>query len=156
MSANDPVWEVVQGASRSQGWLPWQAAQRSNTPKQDVPEGFAPERALAALRSLPAPFLGQTHLAAIHEMSSALISFLTPLRLRRNHTLLDPAGRRRIAGLVRQEQCQEATQQVNRFKEKTYLICMLKNNNYVSDNNGYADRCTSPIKATACLINGRL
>ncbi|WP_209208170.1 MULTISPECIES: hypothetical protein, partial [unclassified Herbaspirillum] len=106
MSANDPVWEVVQGASRSQGWLPWQAAQRSNTPKQDVPEGFAPERALAALRSLrvapprdashalPAPFLGQTHLAAIHEMSSALISFLTPLRLRRNHTLLDRAGSR--------------------------------------------------------------
>ena len=33
---------------------------------------------------------------------------------------------------------------------------MLKNNNYVSDNNGYADRCTSSIKATARLINGRL
>lgn len=32
---------------------------------------------------------------------------------------------------------------------------MLKNNNYFSDNNGYADRFASPIKAAACLINGR-
>src|SRR5450830_680862 len=82
MSANDPVWEVVQGASRSQGWFPWQAAQRSNTPKQDVPEGLPQERALAVLHSLrvapprdashalPAPFLGATHLTAIYEMSS--------------------------------------------------------------------------------------
>ena len=65
--------------SRSQGWFPWQAAQRINTPKQDVPEGFAPERALAALRflhvapprdashALPAPFLAQTHLTDIQE-----------------------------------------------------------------------------------------
>ena len=32
---------------------------------------------------------------------------------------------------------------------------MLKNNNYFSDNNGYADRCTSSMKAAASLINGR-
>ncbi|MFL9880184.1 hypothetical protein PQR63_17420 [Herbaspirillum rhizosphaerae] len=52
MSANDPVWDVVQGALRSQGWFPWQEAQRSNTPKQDVPSGFLLKEALAALRSL--------------------------------------------------------------------------------------------------------
>jgi hypothetical protein len=84
-SANAAIWEVVQGASCSQGWVPLangatqQYAQIARSRRVLARRGagrvalLANSSLLDASHALPAPLLARTHLTDIDEMSSTLL-----------------------------------------------------------------------------------